>query len=60
MGASTGPDSVCVVDGCGEPAVVTPRATAASDVVSSDSGEIVPLCADHAEEADTPPSPSAT
>jgi hypothetical protein len=39
------------------PAVVTPRSPAAADVVDSPPGEIVPLCAAHAEQANTPEDP---
>lgn len=56
----TGPDSVCSVDGCGEPAVVTPRASTAVDVHEEPAGELVPLCARHAEQADAPEAPSAS
>lgn len=59
MAEMTGPDSVCSVDGCEEPAVNTPRAITAEDVVDAPAGELVPLCARHAEEADVPESPSA-
>jgi hypothetical protein len=55
--ATERPDVTCAVPGCGEPAVVTPRAPAAADVVDVPDGEIVPLCAEHAEKADTPESP---
>lgn len=55
----TGPESVCSVDGCDEPAVNTPRATAADDLVDAQPGELVPLCARHAAQADEPESPSA-
>jgi hypothetical protein len=51
------PTSDCSVADCPEPAVVTPRAPAAAEVVDVPDGEIVPLCATHAEEADTPPNP---
>ncbi len=56
----TGPESVCSVDGCREPAVNTPRATVAEDVVDAPAGELVPLCARHAAETDVPEAPSAT
>jgi hypothetical protein len=49
----------CVVDGCEEPAVVTPRAPTTDDVVEEPDGEIVPLCADHAEQANAPEVPPA-
>jgi hypothetical protein len=55
----TGPESVCSVDGCDEPAVNTPRATTAEDLVDARPGELVPLCARHAAETDVPESPSA-
>ena len=52
-----GPESVCSVDGCGEPAVNTPRASTADEVVDAPAGELVPLCARHAGEAEMPGSP---
>lgn len=54
------PDTTCAVPGCDEPAVVTPRAPAAADVVDVPDGELVPMCAEHAEEANTPESPTTT
>ncbi len=54
------PDTACAAPGCGEPAVVTPRAPAADDVLDAPDGEIVPLCAEHAEQADTPETPPTT
>lgn len=57
MTQMTGPGSVCSVDGCEEPAANTPRATNAEDVVDAPPGELVPLCARHAAEADEPESP---
>jgi hypothetical protein len=54
---STGPASVCSVADCDEPAVVTPRSPTTTDVVAAPPGEIVPLCADHAEEANAPEVP---
>ncbi len=51
------PDEQCSVTDCAQPAVVTPRAPAAAEVVDTPDGEIVPLCAAHAEQADTPPNP---
>jgi len=53
-GAQIGPDSACSVDGCGEPAAVTPRAPTTAEVVDAPPGELVPLCARHAEEAEEP------
>lgn len=58
MSTTIGPESTCAVAGCQEPAAVTPRAPVAADVVDAPAGEIVPLCAAHAEEADTPERPS--
>ena len=55
MSDMIGPESTCSMSGCDAPAVVTPRAPAAADVVPASAGEIVPLCAEHAEQADTPP-----
>ena len=55
MNPTPRPESTCAVADCDEPAVVTPRAPAAGDVVDVEPGEIAPLCADHAEDADTPP-----
>lgn len=51
-----GPESVCSVDGCEEPAVRTPRAAIAEQVVDGEpeTGQLVPLCARHAEQADAP------
>lgn len=62
MSELTGPDSVCHVDGCEEAAVRTPRATIADDVdgVGADPGQLVPLCAVHAEQADAPEAASAS
>ena len=57
MSEMTGPASICAVDGCQDPAVVTPRAPTAADVVEVPPGEIVPLCAAHAEQADIPEDP---
>lgn len=56
MSELTGPESVCHVDGCDEPAVRTPRATIVDPVVDGDPrpGQLVPLCATHAEQADAP------
>jgi hypothetical protein len=54
-----GPESTCSIDGCDEPAVVTPRAASAHDVKEAPTGELVPLCARHAEQAETPEAPSA-
>jgi hypothetical protein len=54
------PDETCAAPGCEEPAVVTPRAPAAADVLDVPNGEIVPLCAEHAEQADTPETPPQT
>ena len=51
------PPETCVVAGCSEPAVVTPRSPTAEEVVDSQPGEIEPLCAVHAEQANTPPNP---
>jgi hypothetical protein len=51
------PAETCTVAGCDEPAVVTPRAPTAAEVVDVAPGEIVPLCAVHAEQADTPEDP---
>ena len=52
-----GPESVCSVDGCEEPAANTPRASTADEVVDAPPGELVPLCARHAAEAEMPGSP---
>lgn len=52
-----GPDSVCSVDGCDEPAANTPRAATAAEVVDAPTGELVPLCARHTAEAEMPGSP---
>lgn len=57
MSETPRPDAVCSVADCDQPAVVTPRAPAAADVVDTPDGEIVPLCAAHAEQADTPENP---
>lgn len=57
MSETPRPDDVCHVEDCAQPAVVTPRAPAAAEVVDTEDGEIVPLCAAHAEQADTPPNP---
>jgi hypothetical protein len=57
MSQTPRPDALCAVADCQEPAVVTPRAPAAADVVDSPPGEIVPLCAAHAEQANTPEDP---
>lgn len=51
------PGETCVVDGCDEPAVVTPRAPTTAEVVDAPDGELVPLCARHAEQADAPEVP---
>lgn len=59
MTEMVGPESTCSVDGCDEPAVVTPRAASADEVRTAPDGELVPLCARHAEQAETPESPSA-
>lgn len=52
-----GPDSVCSVDGCEEPAANTPRAATADELVDAPDGELVPLCARHAEQANMPGPP---
>lgn len=57
MGEMTVPERTCTVDGCDEPAAVTPRAPTTAGVVEADPGEIIPLCAFHAEEADAPEVP---
>ena len=57
MTEMVGPESVCSVDGCDEPAANTPRASTADDVVDAPPGELVPLCARHAAEAEMPGSP---
>jgi hypothetical protein len=57
MSETPRPQETCAVDDCGEPAVVTPRAPAAAEVVDTPDGEIVPLCAAHAEKANTPENP---
>lgn len=59
MSELTGPETECSVGGCERPAVVAPRAASAEPVTSAPAGELVPLCAVHAEEAQTPASPSA-
>jgi len=51
------PDATCEANGCDEPAVVSPRAPTAAEVVPKPLGEIVPLCARHAEQANTPEDP---
>lgn len=53
-----GPESECSVNGCDKPAANTPRAAKAEDVVDAPTGELVPLCARHAAEADVPEPPS--
>jgi hypothetical protein len=60
MSELTGPDTMCTVDGCHEPAVVTPRAPTTDEVSDASTGELVPLCAEHAEQADVPPVPGQT
>lgn len=60
MPPAPAPDALCSVDGCTEPAVVTPRSPVTDEVVDAPDGELVPLCARHAEQADEPPSPTAT
>lgn len=64
MSELTGPESVCHVDGCDEPAVRTPRASIAEqadgDGLDADTGQLVPLCAVHAEQADAPEASSAS
>jgi hypothetical protein len=60
MNELTGPDALCTVDGCQEPAVVTPRAPTTDEVSDAPAGELVPLCAEHAEQADVPPVPGPT
>lgn len=57
MDDMTGPETECSVDGCHEPAVNTPRAANAEDVVDAPTGELVPLCARHTAQADEPESP---
>jgi hypothetical protein len=57
MSETSRPDETCAVADCDQPAVVTPRAPTAGDVVPAEAGELVPLCATHAEQADTPPDP---
>lgn len=57
MSPSPRPEETCSVAGCDEPAVVTPRAPTVGDVVDVDDGELAPLCATHAEQANTPPDP---
>lgn len=59
MSELTGPESTCSVDGCDEPAVVTPRASTAAEVTDEEPGELVPLCAVHAERTDAPEASSA-
>jgi hypothetical protein len=51
------PAATCVVAGCGEPAVVSPRAPTTAEVVDAPVGELVPLCARHAERANAPEVP---
>jgi hypothetical protein len=52
MSELTGPETECSIDGCERPAVVTPRAASAEPVTSEPpAGELVPLCAVHAEQA---------
>lgn len=51
------PDATCEANGCNEPAVVSPRSPTAAEVVAEPVGEIVPLCARHAEQANTPEDP---
>lgn len=57
MNAMLGSTSTCVVDGCREPAVVTPRSPATQEVTDSPPGELDPLCATHAEMANDPEVP---
>ncbi len=54
MSETIGPESICSVADCEEPAVNTPRSPTAGDVVDAPPGEIVPLCARHAEQAEVP------
>lgn len=56
MSEIVGPDSVCSVDGCQEPAVRTPRASIADPAVEHEPspGQLVPLCARHTEQANAP------
>jgi hypothetical protein len=54
------PQTTCSVNGCEEEAVTEPRAPVTADVVDVPAGEIVPLCADHAEDAHAPQEPPKT
>lgn len=54
MSALPAPGDVCAVDGCDQPAVVTARSPDTLGVTDSLPGELVPLCAIHAEQADAP------
>lgn len=51
------PETTCAVAGCEQEAVVTPRAPLTSGLVARPEGELVPLCARHAEQADAPEVP---
>jgi len=57
MTSESVPEETCAVAGCGEDAVVTPRAPVTDALVDRADGEIVPLCAVHAEQADAPEVP---
>jgi hypothetical protein len=54
MAETTEPGAICSVPGCQEPVANTPRSPAADEVLDAPPGEIVPLCADHAEQANAP------
>lgn len=53
----TGPATTCTIPGCNEPSVVTPRSPDTAEVSRAEPGEIVPLCAAHAEAANAPEVP---
>ncbi len=57
MAETTEPGAICTVVDCQEPVANTPRSPTAADVVESPPGEIVPLCAIHAEQANAPEVP---
>jgi hypothetical protein len=59
MGETIDPDATCAVRGCEEPVANTTRSPTAADVLDVPPGEIVALCAIHAEQANEPERPDA-
>lgn len=53
----TGPATTCSIAGCDEPSVVTPRSPDTAELTDAAPGELVPLCAAHAESANAPEVP---